>query len=707
MVLQGGKEKTGGTGNYYNQFHTLMIMENPTFLLYALLTLLAAQAHAGGIHTLEEVVIRDSAENLAGVADSANQGTVTRAQLENRPLLRPGELLETIPGLIVTQHSGDGKANQYFLRGFNLDHGTDFAVFLDGMPVNTPTHAHGQGWADMNFVIPELVQAVRYQKGPYYADSGDFAAAGSARIQYGDSLPPGIATLGLGSYGYRRTLAAASREWGAGKLLAAAEVFHHDGPWTTPEDYRKLNGVLRYSQGNANNGFDLTAMAYRAEWNATDQAPQRAINSGLLERYGALDASDGGQTRRYSLSGSWRHSEGVVTTQANAYFIDSALNLYSNFTYFLDDPVHGDQFEQADRRRTGGGEISRAWLGKLAGMDAEHLAGLQLRHDHIMNVGLYATQARQRLATTRADQVAQSSAALYYQNLLQWHDKFRTVAGLRGDFQRYRVDSRLAANSGETSDHILSPKLSLIFGPWRRSEVYVNLGYGFHSNDARGTVIGLNPKTLAPAQRVQPLVRAKGAEIGVRTVLLPGLQSSLSLWRLDAASELLFVGDAGSTEASRPVRRSGIEWANHWHPTNGVQFDADLAVSRAHFSDDDPAGNQVPGAIEKTFSAGLVIERPSGWLGGLRLRYFGPRPLIEDGAVRSPSSTLVNARLGYQFGKQWKILLDVYNLFDRQVSDIDYYYVSRLPFEPAAGVADIHSHPAEPRSVRLNVVVNF
>ncbi|MBS4095871.1 MAG: TonB-dependent receptor [Sulfuricella sp.] len=682
-------------------------MRNSKFVLHALAVLFATPALADGIHTLEEVVIRDSSENLVGVADSANQGTVTRSQLQNRPLLRPGELLEVVPGLIVTQHSGDGKANQYFLRGFNLDHGTDFAVSLDGMPVNLPTHAHGQGWADMNFVIPELVNSVRYQKGPYYADSGDFAAAGSARIDYVNQLDQGIASLGMGSYGYRRTLAAASPEVGAGKLLAAIELFHHDGAWTTPEDYRKLNAVLRYAQGNSQNGFNLTAMAYQAEWNATDQAPQRAVAAGLLDRYAAMDPSDGGKAHRYSLSGTWRQTEGGMVTQANAYFIDSALNLYSNFTYFLDDPLHGDQFEQADRRTTGGGEISRSWLGKLGGLETEHLVGLQLRNDNISNVGLYASEARQRLSTTRADHVTQTSASLYYQNTLQWQEKFRSIMGLRGDFQRYRVDSSLAANSGETSDRILSPKLSLIFGPWQKTEAYLNLGYGFHSNDARGTVIRLDPKTLDPAAPVTPLVRAKGAEIGVRSMLLPGLQSALSLWRLDIASELLFVGDAGTTEASRPVRRSGIEWANHWHPVSGVILDADLAVSRARFRDDAPAGNQVPGAIEKTFSLGLTIERPSGWLGGLRLRYFGPRPLNEDGSVHSPASTLVNARLGYKFDKQWKVLLDVYNLFDRQVSDIDYYYVSRLPFEPAAGVADLHSHPAEPRSLRLNVVVNF
>jgi len=682
-------------------------MKKTQFVLLATLTTYSTYTLAGGIQTLEEIVVRDSAQNLVGIADSANQGTVTRQQLENRPLLRPGELLETVPGLIITQHSGDGKANQYFLRGFNLDHGTDFAVSLDGMPVNMPTHGHGQGWADMNFVIPELVDSIRYKKGPYYADAGDFASAGSAQLRYVDTLDRGIASLGGGSFGYQRVLGAAAPKIGAGNLLAAVELFHHDGPWTTPEHYRKLNAVLRYSQETANNGINFTAMAYQADWNATDQAPQRAIASGLLDRYGAMDPSDGGETHRYSLSASWRQSVGSSLTKANAYLIDSALNLYSNFTYLLDDPVNGDQFEQADRRLTGGGEISHSWLGKIGGKDTEHLVGLQLRNDHIRNVGLYATQNRQRLATTRADHVEQASWSAYYQNSLQWAEKFRSIAGLRGDFQRYQVSSSLAANSGDTADHILSPKLSLVFGPWHSAEYYLNLGYGFHSNDARGTVISVDPKTQAAVERVSPLVRAKGSELGVRTVLLPGWQSALSLWHLDIDSELLFVGDAGTTEPSRPTRREGIEWANHWQPLDGVVFDADLALSRARFSDDDPAGNRIPGAIEKTLSAGLVIGRTNGWFGGARLRYFGPRPLIEDGSVRSPASTLVNARLGYKFSKQWRTTLDVYNLFNRKVSDIDYYYVSRLNGEAAGGVTDIHTHPAEPRSLRLNLVLNF
>lgn len=664
-------------------------------------------ATAGGIQTLEEVVVTDAAENLVGVADTASQGTVTARQLEDRPLLRPGEILEAVPGVIITQHSGDGKANQYFLRGFNLDHGTDLAVTLDGMPVNMPTHAHGQGYADLNFLIPELVAGMRYKKGPYSAEEGDFSAAGVVHIGYADRLKSDLAKLGVGNFGYRRLLTAASPQLANGRLLVALEAFRNDGPWDNPEGLAKLNGVLRYSRGTAQNGFDLAAMAYQADWNATDQVPQRALDSGLISRYGAIDPTDGGKTSRYSLSGNWRETGSDTATQASAYLIGYRLNLFSNFTHFLDDPVNGDQFEQADRRVTSGGALSHAWFGRWNGREVEQNIGLQARNDNILNVGLYHTAAQQQLSTVRADRVVETSLSPWYQATVQWSEHLRSVTGLRADFYRFHVTSNLAANSGDIGDHIFSPKLSLIFGPWNKTEYYANFGYGFHSNDARGATLTLDPKIIAPASPVTPLVRTRGTEVGVRAVPLPGWQSAVALWRLDTASELLFTGDAGTTEPSRPSRRTGVEWANYYQPSSWLTLDADLAISQAHYNDADPAGDRIPGAIEKTLSVGVALESERGWHGGLRLRYFGPRPLIEDNNVRSNSSTLVDARAAYKLDKQWQAALDIHNLFNRQVSDIDYYYTSRLPGEPTAGVADIHTHPAEPRALRLSLTARF
>jgi len=279
---------------------------------------------------------------------------ISGAEVNAVPFLRPGEALEVVPGLIVTQHSGEGKANQYFLRGFNLDHGTDLAIKVDGMPVNMPTHGHGQGYADINFLVPELIQSVYVRKGPYYADVGDFSSAGSVEIDYLNKLPKNLAEVTAGSFGYRRGLAAGSAAVGAGTLLSAIEGVKYNGPWDVPDNVRKINGVMRYSLGTATDGLTLTAMAYSNAWNSTDQVAQRAIDQGIIGRFGTLDPTDGGVASRFSLSGNFARSSEYGQSKINAYVVRSELQLYNNFTYFLDNPVNGDQFNQLDRRTLGG-----------------------------------------------------------------------------------------------------------------------------------------------------------------------------------------------------------------------------------------------------------------------------------------------------------------------------------------------------------------
>ena len=671
----------------------------------------AAGAHAAGVPTLDTVQVKAGVNELIGTADSATEGTVTAKQLETRPLLRPGEVLEVVPGVIITQHSGDGKANQYFLRGFNLDHGTDFATIVNGMPVNMPTHGHGQGYSDLNFLIPEMVERVRYRKGPYAAEDGDFAAAGSARIDYFRTLPHSFCHLGFGQNGYRRALLAGSPEVAGGALLYGLEWYESNGPWQISENFGKLNGVLRYSRGTANDGWSITGMAYRAQWRSTDQVAQRAIDSGLIGRYGSLDASDGGSTHRYSLSADWARSGSDTATRGNVYAMDYRLKLVSNFTYFLDNPVEGDQFEQADRRRVFGASGVQTRFAKAAGFDLENTVGFVTRHDRIDPVALYLTSRGDRLTTIREDRVEQSSLGVFAQNATQWTPWLRSTLGWRHDFYRFDVHSDRAENSGRAHDDIGGPKASLVFGPWAGTEFYLNAGSGFHSNDARGATTRVNPDPRDPGflgavDRVTPLVRAKGYEVGMRSAPLPGLQTTLALWRLDIASELLFVGDAGTTEASRPSRRQGVEWSAYYHPLPWLTIDGDVSVSIARFRDADPAGDRIPGAIERVASLGVGLDDVGPWYGGLRLRYFGPRSLTEDNSVRSSGSTLVNLRAGYRINSALQVTFDALNLFDRRVNDIEYLYESRLAGE-VAPVQDMHLHPAEPRTFRMSVRMRF
>ena len=674
----------------------------------ALATVCGSSVWAGGEQVLEKVVVIGSSTNLIGVADSANVGTVTKQQLEARTVYRPGELLEATPGLIVSQHSGEGKANQFYLRGFNLDHGTDLRTTVDGMLVNQRSHAHGQGWTDLNFLIPELATGLEYKKGPYYASEGDFSSAGAVSVKYANTLDQGIASVGLGQNGFRRVLLADSPTFGNGRLLYALEAMHNDGPFVHPDRFRKVNGVLRYSEGDAANGFNVSAMGYRATWNATDQIPKRAIDAGQLDRFDAIETSDGGKAHRYSLSGAWRRSDASSSTQVNAFLIDWKLDLFSNFTYFLDDPLNGDQFSQPDRRRITGLNASHTWRMTGLGSESENTVGVQFQNDNVFN-GLLSTRARQTVSTTRRDHLVETSIGVYAENATRWTPWFRTVAGVRADSYRFNVKSDNPANSGKVTASIANPKLGLIFGPWSQTEFYVNLGGGFHSNDARGTTLTVDPKTGDPADKVPALVRAKGIELGLRTALVPGLQTSVSVYQLDFGSELVFAGDAGTTEAGRPSRRTGIEVANYYKFSDWLTVDADVAFARARFRDNDPdgIGSRIPGSVEGVASIALALDHLGPWFGALQVRYFGPRPLIEDNSVRSSSTTTINGRVGYKVSPTMRVELEGFNLANRKTSAIDYYYTSRLQGEAAAGVNDIHFHPIESRSFRVSLTLNF
>lgn len=675
-------------------------------LAWAVSATLASAAHAGGEQELQKVIITGSSTGQVGVADSASVGTVTQKQLEARTVYRPGELLEAAPGLIVSQHSGEGKANQFYLRGFNLDHGTDLRTTVDGMLVNQRSHGHGQGWTDLNFVIPELATGLRYKKGPYDASEGDFSSAGAVEITYADELSAGIANAGLGQNGYRRVLLADSPSLGSGKLLYALETLHNDGPFDRPDDYRKINGVLRYSQGDRGNGWNLTGMGYTARWNATDQIPLRAVESGQLGRFDLIDPTDGGKSHRYSLSGAWRSSTETSSTEVTAYVAHWNLELFSNFTYFLDNPIDGDQFAQPDRRTMSAVNVRHAWASDWFGREGENQVGVQFQNDNIFN-SLLNTKARQTLSTTRRDHILERSLGVWFDNSVRWTPTFRTVAGVRADSFQFDVSSDRAENSGKRTASIVSPKLNLILGPWAKTEFYVNLGTGFHSNDARGTVITVDPKTNDPVDPVTPLARSKGVELGVRTSPLPGLQTSLSVYQLKLDSELVFVGDAGTTEAGRPSRRVGFELANYYKLDEWLTLDADIAFAQARFRDQAPEGDRIPGAVEGVASLAIAVDNLGPWFGALQFRYFGPRPLIEDNSVRSKATALVNGRIGYKISPMLRVELEGFNLANRKASAIDYYYTSRLPTEPAGGVDDIHFHPIESRSFRLSLNARF
>lgn len=663
-------------------------------------------------HDLPPVVVRGHYDNALGSSDAASQGIIGSDLLRNRALLRPGEVLEFIPGMVVTQHSGDGKANQYFLRGMNLDHGTDFATTINGVPINMPTHAHGHGYSDLNILIPELVSRIEYRKGPYFASEGDFSSAGSANIIYRTHVDKPFAAVTLGQRGYLRGVAAHSREVTEGvTLLTAVERMNHDGPWTVPEGLRKINALFTLSGGTPRKHWSTSFSAYSAHWTATDQVPQRLIDAGSYQglpfgRFDTLDASAGAKTSRVSLSGQWKQSGQNQLTAVQWYALQYDLDLYSNFTYALERP--NDQFAQTDRRTVLGGQAYTTWMGTFgADQTVLHTLGLQLRQDGI-RVGLYDTAQRNVLTTVRDDQVRQTMLGLYAQNEIRWNAWLRSIAGLRADQLNVHLTSLTAIdNSGRASDARVSPKLSFILGPWKKTELFVNAGSGFHSNDARGMTARLDPRTGLPIDRVPGLVRSRGQEIGLKTEAIAKLQSTLALWRLDFDSELVYVGDAGHTEAGRPSQRQGVEWSHHWTPGEHVLMDLNLAWTRPRYTDHDHAGHAIVNASQRVANLTFALRNLGLWSGSLGVRYIGSAPLIENNTVRAPSILTTNLRVTRQLAKDFVLALDVLNLTDRKNNDISYYYTSRVAGEPPGGVHGVHVHPAEPRTIRVTARVQF
>src|SRR5208283_5292370 len=669
---------------------------------------------------------------LVGATDSASEGEVSGEVIQTRPFLRPGDVLEFVPGLVVTQHSGDGKANQYFLRGYNLDHGTDLVTTVDGVPVNMPSNAHGQGYSDLNFLIPELIDTIDYRKGPYYADYGDFSVAGAVDISYVLRLPQDFAQLTGGAFGYARAVVAASRSvgqssvgdsslFGSGTptLLLAAEALRENGPWNPPEGLDQFNGLLRLSDGSKARGWAVDGIFYRAHWDSTDQVPLPLIESGQLGRYQALDPTDGGDTERAILSGQWHRFDDDGYSLALVYLEHYELQLWSDFTFFENhcgaapNPnLPCDQFEQWENRNFVGTKLAHGWYHDLFGHESITEVGLQVRHDDI-HVGLNNTQARTVFERVRDDFVSETATGIYVKNTTVWTPWLRSLAGLRADRVDMDVDAQLTPeNSGNAHGQVLLPKLSLIFGPWAQTEFFVNAGQGFHSNDARGVTQTLDPTDGLPATPVPALVKATGAELGARTDAIPGLESSIAFWTIYSDSEIQYDADStiGSTTPNGAARRYGVEWSNHWAATSWLLFDVDLAYTHARYTGDNPngePGNFIPNAVSKVATFGVSVINQGPWSGGIEARYFGPYPLSQDGSLQAPTSFATNLRVQNQLSPHVALQLDFLNLFNRKNYDIAYEQDFKVSSTSPVVPDGITVHPAEPFQVRLTLKLQF
>ena len=698
---------------------------------------LAQTAVAGPPTRLSEVVVTASRLDLIGTAVSASEGSVTPEEIRLRPAYRVGQLLETIPGLVVTIHSGEGKANQYLARGFNLDHGTDIANFFDDVPINRPTNAHGQGYSDLNFIMPELIDGLDYTKGTYYASVGDFGAVVSDHMHMADSIPNQI-SLAAGTLNDDEVFIGGTHAFDADdRLLGAFELGHTDGPFTHSDNFQKYAGALRYSHGNAADGYDLTALYYHGDGNFTTDQPLRAIQEGLIDRFGTLDPSDGTHDERLSLSSHYATTGQAWRFASNVYFIHSKQTLWNDFTHFLDDPIHGDQEQQDENRDTAGGAAAFTLDHPLGPFESHTTVGVQARYDDIY-IDRRHTVGRQVLdyceeeqpsgpaiaysvgqTACSEDRVQTADLGVYISNSTRFTRWFRTDLGLREEYYRGYDHSLLpgfdgTANfDGSTSQTLFQPKGNFVFGPWASTEFYLSAGRGFHSDDVRGVTQTVPIQGIPAAAGPTPLlVRADSEEVGLRSDLIPKVKVQLALFNVHLQSELIYDQDEGQDQASAPSRRDGVELSTEYHPLPFLELNADLTASHARFTGENLeafglGGNHIPNAPGFIGSVGALVDNLGPFYGGLEIRMLGSYPLTDDNTVKDSGYTETNVNLGYHLTSRVKAEAEIFNLFDVHADAAAYDYVDRLPGEPADGVQDHHIHPLEPISARFRITANF
>jgi hypothetical protein len=715
-------------------------------------TAVSADLEAGTGAGLSEITVTAQRIDLIGKASTASEGVVADPEIQLLPAYRPGQLLETVPGLIVTLHSGEGKANQYLLRGYNLDHGTDLETYVDDIPVNQPTHAHGQGYTDLNFMIPELADGITYTKGPYYPTIGDFGAVGSVHVSYRDTIDDQISAT-VGMYGFQRVMAAGSTALASGTLLAAFEAQHYDGPFERPDDARKENMVLRYSTGDARNGYSATAMYYHQIWNNTTDIPVRAITEGLVaNRFGTLDPTDGGHSQRASLSLEYHTQLGGGVLNTNAYVEYNQLHIFNDFTHYLFNPVDGDQEDQFENRRVTGGHATYSFSAPIGSIPNDISIGALTRYD-LLGVGR-APSMDQVPQPTGTDPVSFSdddhvflfAGGAFFQATTRWTPWFRSIIGLRDDYQHGTDVDYLAAlhetagytNGGTAQQNLAQPKGSLIFTASDSLEFYVSAGRGFHSADLRGVNQDVSVDLGLPHTNL--LSKQEGQEVGARAAVGHDLTFTFAVYNLWQQSETIIDPDVGADTAGPPSRRYGYEINLTYQINRYLEFYGSYSGDHTRFThplDDGTGhlGDYITDAPVATGSLALYLKDLGPWSGGLNVRYLGNYPLssgpcvdsaaVHDfpgvatscanaptalGQVNGKGFAEVNLDAHYAFPDQWSAGVGIYNLFNTHAAAAEFWYVDRLQGEVASypdGRADVHEHPLEPIMARFTVTKKF
>jgi outer membrane receptor protein involved in Fe transport len=636
---------------------------------------------------------------------ASSQQFIPDKEIILQPQGRPADVLRLIPGFVAVEHSGGaGKADQYFLRGFDADHGTDVAFFTDGMPINLRTHAHGQGYTDLNFIIPETIEELEVYKGAYLPEYGDFATAGAVNFRTRQVVQEGVAQAAVGQFDTQRYLLMFSPTKDKVRTLFAAEAYYTNGPYQNDNRYLRTNLFGKMTTNlTGRDELSLTGTFQKSQWNASGEIPLRAVNDGTLDRFGAVDPSEGGDTLRSTARLNY-HYDTTSGGQffANAYGQYYRLDLFTNFTFFLTDPDNGDGIQQSDRRVMYGGDLGYKQRGEVFGLPSIGTIGFQTRVDDI-HAKLGTQTTRMPTGNTTDSDILEASYAPFVKADVQPTSWMRLAGGLR--WETFTFDVRNLCTTceeqpaGRTSSGIVLPKMNLILGPWASTEFFANYGEGFHSNDARSAV--------APGS--SPLARARNYEIGVRSKPWgpEGVEFIATAWRLDLQSELVFVGDEGTTEIRGPSRREGVEVGVRGQVSGPLYVNGSFTWTKAEFRN----GDAIPLAPEYTAYGAVILKWPEGLTSQLQATYLGVRPLNEDRSIASPSWLTFDVSERYRLPitlphGRMEAFLFVRNLFNTEWEQAIFAFESRLRTE-AAGVTDIHFVPGNPRTFMGGVAWYF
>jgi outer membrane receptor protein involved in Fe transport len=671
---------------------------------------------------------------------AASSRGVRKFDLQIRPNRSAQDMLQLAPGLVIAQHAGGGKAEQIFLRGFDADHGTDVAIFADGIPVNMVSHGHGQGYADLHFLIPEIVEAIDVFKGPYFARFGNLSTAGSVAFRSKEHIDGNLVKVEGGEFDTRRLTTLFQIPSGGEHQNAyfAGQFYATDGPLQSEQNFKRFNlfGKFHTHLGETSK-LAFSVGSFGSAWDASGQIPQRAVASGLIDRFGAIDDFEGGTTGRQNINMIYTTGAGTDNEfLIQSYYSRYNFKLFSNFTFFLNDPLNGDMIEQTDNRNIIGLNSEYKFRKLLGSRLAITTVGGGFRGDD-MRVQLWRSPNRVRQQLNVDADIAERNLYLWLEEELVLNSLLRIQLGLRGDYFTFNVEDRLDLAAGAELPHasgyvqknILSPKFNLVFSPLSATDFYVNAGSSFHSNDARDVVIsqkmsemeralrrkGLSETEIAaelaarnfdPQQRgIETLPRAIGAELGMRTHLSKRVVVGVAAWWLQLEEELVFIGDEGATEISGKSRRIGLDLEGRVQLLPWLWADADLNLSRGKSVDELADADEIPLTPRLTSTGGLTVIHPSGFEGSLRYRHIGDRPANEFDTVTAEGYSVVNLSLGYRFGRM-KIFGNIENLLDTEWNEAQFDTESRLQNE-AEPVSEIHFTPGNPRNVQLGVSVMF